>query len=98
MAATEELLGQLHELVAQAHVQRISAGLSTGNYTAADLTAAANFLDKNHITCAPTDDNTMGELQKKVEARRAKRKAPVLSVVDSATIMDDIGNFNIRGM
>lgn len=87
MAANETKLGQLHDLVADALIQKVKGsvildeeGVEVGKMepTAADLQAAAKFLKDNQITCAPSDDNKMGELAAAVaekNQRRANRRA-----------------------
>lgn len=82
MAANETKLGQLHDLVADALIQKVKGsvildedGQEVGKMepTAADLQAAAKFLKDNQITCAPSDDNRMGELDKALAERNARR-------------------------
>ncbi len=41
--------------------------------SAAVLTSAIQFLKNNNITCSPSKDNALGELEEKMAARRAKR-------------------------
>lgn len=79
MAANEALLGELHNVLTTQLLDRIKAGEAT----AADMAVARGLLKDNHITCIPKDDNAVGELQKKLAERRAKREAPKLAVVPS---------------
>lgn len=72
--ATEAQLSELHNVIATHLTDRISGGEAT----AAEISAAISFLKNNNITCAPSDDNALGELEKIMEARRAKRTPPVL--------------------
>lgn len=58
MAATEKLLGLLHDAVAQDLLARITGGEAT----AADLNAAIKFLKDNNIEALPTEDNSLGKL------------------------------------
>lgn len=41
--------------------------------SAAIIAAATKFLKDNEITCAPSEDNTLGQLQKQVEEKRNRR-------------------------
>lgn len=41
--------------------------------SAAHITAAIQFLKNNSITCAPAEDNKLGELKRKMEERQARR-------------------------
>lgn len=58
MAATSDTLGQLHELVAHALIDRIKSGEAT----AADFAQALKMLKDNNITAIPTSDNGLGQL------------------------------------
>lgn len=106
MAANETKLGQLHDLVADALIQKVKGsvildedGQEVGKMepTAADLQAAAKFLKDNQITCAPSDDNRMGELQDLVaqkNARRANRRASRQELEDAAATPGFLSNLN----
>lgn len=59
MAASEGTLGLLHEAVATALMERIAAGEAT----ASDISNAIKMLKDNNITCTPSDDNELGELE-----------------------------------
>ena len=72
--ATESQLSTLHNAIATHLTERIEGGEAS----AAEISAAISFLKNNNITCAPSDDNALGELEKIMEARRAKRNPPVL--------------------
>lgn len=58
MAATSDLLGELHELVATALLGRIKSGEAT----AAEFAQAIKLLKDNNITAIPTSDNGLGQL------------------------------------
>lgn len=68
--ATEEILAQLHNALTLDLIKRIESG----GASAADLGVAAKLLKDNSITCVPTTDNAMGELEEKMKAQREKRK------------------------
>lgn len=74
MAASEETLSSLHEAL----TTQLLARINSGEATAADMAVARGILKDNNITCAPGEDNAIGELQKKLDARRAKREKPRL--------------------
>lgn len=91
MAANEDFLGLLHDATAKALMAKLKGtevlDPDTGEVahvilpTAADIQAAAKFLKDNNITCAPSDDNKLGELRdaladrnKRRETRRATRQ------------------------
>lgn len=46
--------------------------------TAAELAAATTLLKNNNITCAPSEGGAVDELQKKLDARRARRGPIIL--------------------
>lgn len=83
MAANEDILGQLHEITAKSLIDKIKGtpllddeGKPTGEFmppSAADIMAAAKFLKDNNITCAPSEDNKLGELEQKLKDRQARR-------------------------
>lgn len=88
MAADESKLGNLHDKVAEVlsgaldgtqmpdYVDPDTEEVITGakiEPSAAIITAAIQFLKNNNITCAPSDNNALGELEKKMKARQAKR-------------------------
>ena len=73
MAASEESLNALHELTTQLLIE-------SGEATAADLSVARGLLKDNNINCIPRDDNTIGELEKKLQERRANRMKPKMVV------------------
>ena len=82
-------LGGLHELVTRAFIKKVQEREVTRvskdgeevteivEPSAAELAAAVTFLKNNNITCAPSEDNAVGELKKLMDARRA-RSRPVL--------------------
>lgn len=56
--ASEDTLGELHKLVAQALTDKIN----NGDATPADLNAAIKFLQNNGIEAVATHDNPLGML------------------------------------
>ncbi len=58
MAASIELLGELHSLVATELTRRIQSGEAT----AADIAQAIKLLKDNNISAIPTDNNPLGKL------------------------------------
>ena len=74
MAATTQRLGELHQRLTEALIERID---DTEMCSAADLAVAANFLKANNITAIVTEDNSIGELERKLEARRGRRKLAI---------------------
>lgn len=99
MAANESILGLLHELTASALIEKLKGtplldedGNPTGDVipcSAADIQAAAKFLKDNNITCAPADDNRLGELEQKLKDRQARR-ASRLTPQDMADAKDQM--------
>lgn len=93
MAATEKRLGELHQKVAEVLIEALEGEVLPG-YTdpeteevipdkklapsAAIIAAATKFLKDNEITCAPSENNALGELERKMAERRAKRQANVV--------------------
>lgn len=88
MAADETALGALHTKVAEV-LNLALEGEELPGYTdeetgevfpakrlapsAAIIAAATKFLKDNNITCAPSQDNALGELEAKMRERDAKR-------------------------
>lgn len=58
MSATEELLGRLHDAVAQKLLDKVEAG----DATPAEISAAIKFLKDNNIEAEPTPDSTLTKL------------------------------------
>jgi hypothetical protein len=56
--ASEQTLSMLHELTAQALIDKIKSGEATS----ADLNAAIKFLKDNDISCVVTQNDPMKEL------------------------------------
>lgn len=79
MAANEALLGILHNALAEDLLKKIQAGEAS----AAEMAVARGLLKDSHITCVPAENNAAGELQRKLDERRAKRETPQLKVVQS---------------
>jgi hypothetical protein len=68
MAATEVALGELH--VALANTLKDLVGVEAPS--AAVLAVAAKFLKDNNVTCTPSSDNAMGELEAAIARRKQK--------------------------
>lgn len=60
--ATEELLDQLHGLVAKDLIDKIKSGEAT----AQDLGAAIRFLKENNVQADPSENKNLGELYETV--------------------------------
>jgi ABC-type Zn uptake system ZnuABC Zn-binding protein ZnuA len=58
MAATEELLGLLHDAVAQDLLEKIKAGTATP----AEISTAVKFLKDNGIEAVPTENSKLRNL------------------------------------
>lgn len=58
MPASQDVLGRLHELVAEELTRRIQSGEAT----AADIAQAIKLLKDNNISAIPTGDNGLGQL------------------------------------
>lgn len=72
-------LGTVHDKFATWAVQRLEAEpdpeTGTGAMTAAEASVIRAFLKDNNITAVPSEDNALGELERKLKERRAKRAA-----------------------
>lgn len=93
MSATEKRLGELHAKVAEVLIDALE-GEELPGYTdpetdeviepkkiapsAAIIAAATKFLKDNEITCQPSENNALGELEKKMAERRQRRAANVV--------------------
>lgn len=90
MAANEDELGNLHTKVARTLSDMLDGDVIPAEYdeegqelapeiktkpSAAILTVAAKFLKDNNITCTPSKENALGELEEKLKANRAQREA-----------------------
>jgi hypothetical protein len=86
MAANETVLGSLHDVVASVLITAMQGRVIPG-YTeedgtvvpdtvfppsAAEIQAATKFLKDNNITCAPSADNSVGELEEIMRNRKAR--------------------------
>lgn len=60
MAATEELLGMLHEAVASDLLQKVQSGEAT----AQELSAAIKFLKDNNVEALAVEDSPLNKLAK----------------------------------
>lgn len=83
MSASESLLGLLHLALAEDLTDR----LKSGEATAADRAVIAKFLKDNAITCAPSEDNALGELARRAAERSDKKKA-LLSDAEKAEVSE----------
>lgn len=104
MAANEKALGDLHAALA-AVMKKALEGTKIPGYvdeetgeavpddvippSASVMTVVAKFLKDNEITCAPAEDNELGELQRIMEDRQRKLRG--LDKTDRSTIADDLG-------
>lgn len=88
MAATDKVLGELHIAVARALTRAIEGRLDEdGNPvypTAAELGAAITFLKNNNITAIATDDNALGELERKLQEKQHGRANPGKALLQAA--------------
>lgn len=83
--ADEGVLGKLHAAIAASLIEKIKGvevvnedgSITTQRASAAELAVAVAFLKNNNITCAPAESSALGELQRRMDERRAKR-APAL--------------------
>jgi hypothetical protein len=104
MAADETKLGQLHEKVATVLTdlldgQPITEEGEDGEVkvvgviapSAAIITAAIQLLKNNNITCAPSENNALGELQAKMQERAKAREARKATTTDLAQATKDMG-------
>lgn len=80
MAANETTLGALHAAV----TQHLLAKIEAGEATASELAVAVKLLKDNNITCLPQDDNVLGELEQKLQARKSKRTTVSQADIDAA--------------
>ena len=80
MAANEGSMGVLHDLLAR----QLIAKIESGGASAAVLAVAAKFLKDNNITCMPTEDNAIGELEEKLKQRRSKRTSLTQADLEAA--------------
>lgn len=103
MAADEQVLGALHTKVAETlNVLLEGTPIPTGEQdedgnevvqvmppSAAVLTSAIQFLKNNNITCVPSKNNALGELEEKMALRKAKRAT--LTGADLASASESAG-------
>lgn len=59
MTASKDLLEQLHNMVGEKLLERISSGTAT----ASEFAQAIKFLKDNGIEAIPTDNNALGALE-----------------------------------
>lgn len=84
MAATESALGELHDALAKTLTDLV--GVETPS--AAVLAVAAKFLKDNNITCAPSTDNALGELEAAIAKRKGKSKLSLREKQELGTVAD----------
>lgn len=101
MAASEGKLGTLHEQLARVMSEALEDQVTTYEDdegetkevrikpSAAIMQVAAKFLKDNNITCAPSQDNAMGELEEKMRQQRAKRSRVTPADLIAATDQTD---------
>ena len=107
MAAKEDELGVIHDKLCRVLDKALDGQVlpaeldEEGNVvnpeswippSAAILTVVAKVLKDNNITCAPSKDNAIGELQRKQEERAAAREAR-RSKVATPRMTPDAGDF-----
>jgi len=99
VAATEKVLGALHEKVATVLIDALDGeelpgyeDPETGEVleakriapSAAIIAAATKFLKDNEITCVRDQGNALGALESKMEERRARRASMTVIDMDEA--------------
>lgn len=86
MAAKESRLSFLHNLTAEHYVKMLEVGGTVVGQdeegediiqplTPAALQAINKFLKDNEITCAPDENNAVGEIEERLRLRAARRDA-----------------------
>lgn len=86
MAAKESRLSFLHNLTAEHYVKMLEVGGTVVGkdeegediiqpMTPAALQAINKFLKDNEITCAPDEDNAVGEIEDRLRLRNARKEA-----------------------
>lgn len=90
MSASEGALGALHTKLAEVLAEALDGQVLPAvvdedgqvlqeetkmPVSGAVLTATIQFLKNNNITCAPSDDNALGELKRKMQERQERREA-----------------------
>lgn len=88
MAATNSVLGELHEALAQLMLNELRWYMEQDPpipLPAADKAAIAKFLKDNSITCDPADNDQLEELRKQLEG---KREANVTRLKDKLRLVD----------
>lgn len=100
MAANEDILGKLHDMTATALMALLDGtpilneeGVEVGRMmpTAAVIQAAAKFLKDNNITCAPSEDNKMGELRDALDEKNKRREQRRASRAELAEASQEAG-------
>lgn len=83
MAATETALGELHVALAETLSKMIADGAS-----ASVLAVAAKFLKDNNVTCTPSADNAMGELEAAIARRKKQSGLSLKEKQDLSNVAD----------
>ena len=89
MPASETVLGNLHDVVAQYLMER----LASGEATASDVSNALKMLKDNDITCTPANGNAMGGLK---DALNQQSKVAGAYPDELRQALDGIGRTNLR--
>ena len=77
MAAKQDILGELHEALAQLMLNELRWYMDQDPpipLPAADKAAIAKFLKDNSITCDPADSSQLEELRTQLEGKREANK------------------------
>ena len=77
MAAKQDILGELHEALAQLMLNELRWYMDQDPpipLPAADKAAIAKFLKDNSITCDPADNAQLEELRRQLEGKREANK------------------------
>ena len=77
MAAKQDILGELHEALAQLMLNELRWYMEQDPpipLPAADKAAIAKFLKDNSITCDPADSAQLEELRRQLEGKREANK------------------------
>jgi hypothetical protein len=106
MAADEVALGELHNAVAKVLTKALEGQELPGYFdedkqeevdggfippSAAIIAAATKFLKDNNITCTPSKDNALGDLEDAMKRRQAKRQANKADLAAATETMGFMG-------
>ena len=84
MAASELLLGLLHDAVAKTLLEKIQSGEAT----ASDVSNAIKMLKDNSITCVVEEGSELGALQKELDEKGKRPLGP--DKVDLSNALDQL--------